>query len=158
MNRDKYLKYKRKYLELKESLLKGGFFGLKSMSPESQILEKKSNRKNAEKQSEQASKQLILSQQKQQQHTIYHGPYITPSDSVLRKDRKAAEDQILRYAQATKEKKAEDRKAAEDQILRDAQTAKEKKAKQKAWDDASIFGKAYIVVDSFVRTISPIRR
>ena len=54
--------------------------------------------------------------------------------------------------------KAEDRKAAEDKILRDAQAAKEKKAKQKAWDDASIFGKTYIVVDSFVRTISPFRR
>lgn len=55
------------------------------------------------------------------------------------------------------EELAKHNKAYNKKILRDAQAAKEKKAKQKAWDDASIFGKAYIVVDSFVRTISPIR-
>ena len=152
MNRDKYLKYKRKYLELKESLLKGGSssnYAFNQMSLASQRVEIKSSKQNAEKQSDLASKQLILSQQKQQQHTISHGPYITPSNSISTKaeDRKAAEDKILRDAQAAKEKKAEDRKAAE-----------EKNAKQKAWDNASIFGKAYIVVDSVVRTISPFRR
>lgn len=51
MNRDKYLKYKRKYLELKESLLKGGSsnYAFNQMSLASQRVETDGSIKNAEK-------------------------------------------------------------------------------------------------------------
>ena len=144
MNRDKYLKYKRKYLELKESLLKGGSssssnYAFNQMSLASQRVETEGSIKNAEKRSDLAA----LKESMSQQHTnspgpqlIKHGPDVT---AIIIKN----SEELAKHNK---------------KILRDAQAAKEKKAKQKAWDDASIFGKTYIVVDSFVRTISPFRR
>jgi hypothetical protein len=141
MNKDKYLKYKRKYLKLKEFILSGGntapgFNSLEQMSPESRTAEKKDSLKIANKRSDNAVKKLESPTHHQNNS---HGPHVSTAISTNPKD----------IAQFEQQKKIREREE------------KDNEAEQKKWNE-SFLGKTVGVfrsaVGAVVRALTPTRR
>jgi len=142
MNKDKYLKYKRKYLKLKEFILRGGntapgFYNQKQMSPASRRGEEKDSQENAEKQNDDALKKLVPYKHHQNNS---NGPHVSAAISTNPKDIEEARLKLI-----TREREE-----------------KEAIGKANEWNQKSLIDKAaYVIgkaVGAVVRAITPTGR